>query len=277
MFGSITAVDAAAFERDGFVVKRGYFAADEVALMRAMIDGDAAIQRSAPKIAESDGGATALALWNHPGNDVLGAVARSTRVAGGAAALLGGEVYHYHSKVMMTMPGHGRRWEWHQDYGYWYQNGCLFPDMLSVALAVDPQSRVNGCMQLLKGSHHMGRIEHGRVAGQTGADVERVEHAMARFELVHCEMQPGDAVFFHANTLYASAANTTDQPRRLLICCYNKATNNPYKAHHHPQYTPLRQLPDTAVREAGAQQADKAAGAVREQDKDAGGKARKAG
>jgi len=276
MFGSITAADAAAFERDGFVVKRGYFAGDEVALIRAMIDNDPAIRRSVPKIADSDGGATALALWNHPGEDVLGAVARSARVAGGAAALLGGEVYHYHSKLMMTMPGHGSRWEWHQDYGYWYQNGCLFPDMLSAAVAIDPQTRANGCMQLLKGSQRMGRIEHGRVAGQSGADVERVEHAMERLEHVHCEMQPGDAVFFHANTLYASAANTTDQPRRLLICCYNKATNSPYKVHHHPQYTPLRQLPDSAVRQAGAQRSDKTAAAVRQAETDAAAKARKA-
>ena len=276
MFGTITAADAAAFARDGFVIKRGYFAADEVALMRAMIETDPAIQRNVLKIADSEGGATALALWNHPGNDVFGAVARSMRLAGGAEALLGGEAYHYHSKLTMKMPGHGGRWEWHQDYGYWYQNGCLFPDMLSVAVAVDPQTRANGCMQMLEGSHLMGRIEHGRVAGQTGADVERVERAMERLELVHCEMQPGDAVFFHANTLHASAANTTDKPRRLLICCYNKATNDPYKAHHHPQYAPLEKLPDAAVREAGLRRADEAARAFLHEQEDATTEARKA-
>ena len=276
MFGSITAADAAAFARDGLVVKRGYFAADEIALMRTMIESDPVIQRNMSKIADSDGGAAAVALWNHPGDDILGAVARSARVAGGAAALLDGEVYHYHSKLMMTMPGHGSRWEWHQDYGYWYQNGCLFPDMLSVAIAVDPQSRANGCLQMLRGSHRMGRLDHGRVAGQTGADVERVEQAIERLELVHCEMQPGDAVFFHANTLYASAPNTTDQPRRLLICCYNKAANNPSKVHHHPQYTPLQQLPDKAVRQAGTRKPGKPAGAVRQKDEDGNAEARKA-
>jgi ectoine hydroxylase-related dioxygenase (phytanoyl-CoA dioxygenase family) len=258
------------------VFKRGYFAADEVELMRAMIEGDPAIRRNVLKIADSEGGATALALWNHPGNDVFGAVARSKRVAGGAEALLGGEVYHYHSKLTMKMPGQGGRWEWHQDYGYWYQNGCLFPDMLSVAIAIDPQTRANGCMQVLKGSHLMGRIEHGRVAGQTGADVERVEQAMERLDLVHCEMAPGDALFFHANTLHASAANTTDKPRRLLICCYNKATNNPYKAHHHPRYTPLEQLPDAAVREAGLVQADEKARAFLGEEQDRTTDARRA-
>ena len=119
-------------------------------------------------------------------------------------------------------------------YGYWYQNGCLLPDMLSVAVALEPATRENGCMQVLAGSHKLGRLEHGRDGGQTGADPERVEQALKRLELVHCEMAPGDALFFHANTLHCSAANTSDKSRNLLICCYNNATNDPYKPHHHP-------------------------------------------
>ena len=78
------------------------------------------------------------------------------------------------------------------------------------------------------------------------------------------------------NTLHASAANTTDKPRRLLICCYNKATNNPYKAHHHPQYTPLEKLPDEAVRKAGLAQADEESRAFLHEDEDDTTEARKA-
>ena len=90
-------------------------------------------------------------------------------------AFLGGEVYHYHSKMILKEPRVGGAWEWHQDYGYWYQNGCLFPDMASCLIAIDPATRANGCLQVLRGSHRMGRIEHGRFGGQTGADPERVE------------------------------------------------------------------------------------------------------
>jgi ectoine hydroxylase len=122
---------------------------------------------------------------------------------------------------------------------------------VSVAIALEPATRENGCMQLLAGSHKVGHLEHGRVAGQTGADPERVEKLLERLKLVHCEMAPGDALFFHANTLHCSAANLSDQSRNLLICCYNKATNDPYKEHHHPRYTPLAKLPDEAVAQAG--------------------------
>ena len=36
-----------------------------------------------------------------------------------------------------------------------------------------------------------------------------------------------------------------------MICCYNAARNNPYLEHHHPQYTPLDKVPDSAILEAG--------------------------
>jgi hypothetical protein len=36
-----------------------------------------------------------------------------------------------------------------------------------------------------------------------------------------------------------------------MIVCYNAARNNPYKASHHPQYTPLTKVPDAAILEVG--------------------------
>ncbi len=257
-FDAITDADHAAFWEDGYVFKRGYLLAEEVELARETIRTDPSIAAHVLALSDAEGGSTDLALWNHPSEDVFGAIARCERVAGGAERLLGGEVYHYHSKLTMKRPGGGGRWEWHQDYGYWYQNGCLYPDMLSVAIALDPATRENGCMQVIKGSHKLGRIEHGRVAGQTGADMERVEQAMKALELVYCEMAPGDALFFHSNTLHCSAANLSPTRRNLLICCYNKATNNPYKAHHHPFYTPLTKLPDEAVLAAGVKATERA-------------------
>ena len=175
-FTHLDAADRAAFERDGYVFKRGMFTAAEVALCNRVIATDPAIQGSRLKVTDTRRAARPSSpCGNYQGDDVFGMIARCGRVAGGAEALLGVEAYHYHSKLTMKRPGGGGRWEWHQDYGYWYQNGCLWPDMLSVAVALELATRENGCMQVLKGSHKLGRIQHGRVAGQTGADPERVE------------------------------------------------------------------------------------------------------
>ena len=164
--------------------------------------------------------------------------------------LLGGEVYHYHSNLMLKEPRVGGAWECHQDYAYRYQNGCLLPDMASCMVALDPATRENGCLQVLRGSQRLGRLEHGRAGKQTGADPERVAVALQRFELVHVELAPGSAILFHSNLLHASGPNLSERPRWSIICCYNAAHNDPYKDSHHPRYTRLEKLPDDAIKRA---------------------------
>jgi ectoine hydroxylase-related dioxygenase (phytanoyl-CoA dioxygenase family) len=153
--------------------------------------------------------------------------------------------------MMLKEPKVGGAWAWHQDYGYWYHNGCLLPLMASCMIAVNDATRQNGCLQMLKGSQVMGRIEHINVGTQVGADPEGVEGAQNVFELVHCEMAAGDALFFDCNLLHRSDANRSDNPRWTLICCYNAARNNPYKESRHPRYTPLAKVPDSAIKKVG--------------------------
>ena len=115
-------------------------------------------------------------------------------------------------------------------------------------------------MQVLKGSHHMGRVEHVLSGEQAGAEMERVRAAMKRYELVYCVMKPGDALFFHSNVLHASARNDSEKPRWSMICCYNARSNDPYKDAQHPRYTPLKKVPDASIRKVGARRfADSAA------------------
>ncbi len=250
--GPMSDLQVKAFQQDGFVVIRGLLNAEETLLTLTAARQDEAIREHSMQVIDTKGRSTNLSLWNHPGDDIYGAICRSRRVVDSMEKLLGDEVYHYHSKLSAKQPKVGGAWEWHQDYGYWYQNGCLFPDLASVFIALDPATRENGCLQLLKGSHRMGRIEHGRFGSQTGADPERVEAAMKRMDLVYCEMEPGDAVFFHGNTLHSSDPNVSDHPRWGLICCYNTRSNDPYKESHHPNYTPLLKLDDSSIQAMGA-------------------------
>ena len=238
------------FKRDGFVLIEEFLDAEEVALLMEAAQGDATLAENAYGVEDASGRQTRLASWNHPSDDVFGALSRSRRVVDSMEQLLGGEVYHYHSKLMLKEPRVGGAWEWHQDYGYWYQNGCLLPDMGSCMVALDPATRENGCLQVLRGSQRLGRLEHGRAGKQTGADPERVAVALKRFELVHVELSPGSAILFHANLLHASGPNLSEQPRWSIICCYNTAHNDPYKDSHHPRYTRLEKLPDDAIKRA---------------------------
>ena len=97
-------------------------------------------------------------------------------------------------------------------------------------IAVDRASKGNGCLQVLKGSHKMGRLEHGLTGDQTGADLERVTVALEHFEVVYCEMAPGTALFFHSNLLHRSDPNESEDSRWALICCYSAASNPTFRA-----------------------------------------------
>ncbi len=197
---------------------------------------------------DATGRETKLALWNAAGEDLYSMFARSPQIVDRMEPCLGGEVYLYHMKMMLKEPQVGGAWEWHQDYGYWYHNGCLYPLMASCLIAVSRATRANGCLQVLRGSHLMGRIDHGKTGDQTGADLERVEAALARLELVYVECDPGDAIFFDSNLLHRSDANTADEPRWSLICCYNARRNDPYKDSRHPRYSPLAKVGEESIR-----------------------------
>jgi ectoine hydroxylase len=244
----------AQYHADGYTLARGVYSRDEIALLSRAAREDAELDKRSFGRADGEGGVVRLSLWNHPGDGIYGMFARGERLVRSCEKLLSGEVYHYHSKMILKDAKIGGAWAWHQDYGYWYQNGVIEPLLTSVFIAVDPCTRENGCLQVLKRSHKAGRINHVLTGDQAGADRERVDAMLARpdrFELVYVEMEPGDVLFFDANTLHRSDQNHSDHPRWSMICCYNAAVNDPYMDSHHPRYTPLNVVPDSAILSVG--------------------------
>ena len=244
----LNSLEVAQYQRDGFVIVRGLFERDEMFKLLSHAKGDEALTQSVYGRKDSSGQVTKLALQNEAGDDLYGMFARSPRMLDRVEQLLGEEVYLWHSKMMLKEPLVGGAWEWHQDYGYWYFDGCLTPDLLSVLISIDHAHKANGCLQVIRGSHLIGRIDHGKTVDQSGADLSRVQQALDRMELVWCECEPGDAIFFHSNVLHRSDQNTSPNARWSLICCYNTKSNSPLTVRKHPRYTPLDRVTDDAIR-----------------------------
>lgn len=238
------------YEDNGYVLLKEMMTPEEVELLGRAAREDRVLDQHSYGRADGEGGTIRLSLWNHPTDTIYGMVARSESIVGCAEQLLDDEVYHYHSKMIMKDAKVGGAWAWHQDYGYWYQNGLLFPDLTSAFIAVDRATKANGCLQVIRGSHKLGRMEHVLTGDQAGADLDRVNKVLERLELVYVEMDPGDVLYFHANLLHRSDQNKSDHPRWSMICCYNAAHNDPYKESHHPRYTPLAKVPDSEILKA---------------------------
>ena len=235
-----TKTDLETYNRDGYVVLRSFFSKAETELLyRLAIEDDTMSKKSFDRV-DASGLKTKLALWYALDDSIYSKFTCSQRIVEGVEMILNGKVAHYHSKLMQKEPKTGGAWEWHQDYGYWYKNnGFLLPEMLSVLTALTPSTKENGCLHMIRGSHKMGRVEHGFAGEQVGADMEKVTEALRIMPLDYLEMEAGDTAFFHCNTLHASAANLSEKPRWSIITAYNLASNKPYKDVHKCSYTPI--------------------------------------
>ncbi len=247
-----TAEQIAQYHEDGYLMVEDLFDAQEMELLLNIGRGDRVKSKLVDNPKDTSGRESKLWLTNDIDTPTIyNAICRSHRVAASMDDLMGAEMYLYHYKMMVKEPRVGGAWEWHQDYGYWYNNEALYPDMASCYIAVDRAYKGNGCLQVLKGSHKLGRIEHGTYGTQTGADPQRVALASKHMELVYCEMTPGTALFFHGNLLHRSDPNESEDPRWSLICCYN-AKHNPVRATPgHSEYRKLDHWDDSQVREVG--------------------------
>jgi len=178
-------------------------------------------------------------VWNDTaGDDVFAKVTRRAAIFDRLEYFFQDRIYVYHNKITLKYPG-VVGFRYHQDYAYWYDMGCLYPDMATVMIAVDPANRRNGCLKMIAGSHKLGRINHVFNDGvsDSGVDPDRLEQIEQVLEEDYLELDSGDIVIFHCNTLHGSDDNTSDSSRIALLGCYNTRHNNPYQSPHgHPFY-----------------------------------------
>lgn len=241
-----------AFHKDGYVVVKNFCSKPEIDKLYGTAVNDNAMRNNALDLNDQSGKKTKLSLWFTPGDDVFGYLTRSKKVVYSVAQLLDSDapVCHFHSKLMQKEPRVGGAWEWHQDYGYWYKNQFMFPDQLiSVMVALTHANRENGCLQVIKGSHKSGRVNHGFAGEQVGADMVMVNNALKTMELVYSELEAGDALFFHPNLLHRSEANLSEHPRWSIISCYSSQSNLAYNETSTSWHTPVDIVPDEAILE----------------------------
>ena len=123
-------------------------------------------------------------------------------------------------------PDSGDRTSWHHDLPFWPVRGT---QVVSVWIAFDRIDKDNGALEFIRGSNRWDKRFQPYSASEDGStvepfesgrddrhvpipdfDVERDQH-----ELISFDLEPGDALAFHALTVHASYPNTTrDRQRR---------------------------------------------------------------
>jgi phytanoyl-CoA hydroxylase len=129
----------------------------------------------------------------------------------------------HHNCVMTKHPLHGSLTNWHRDIRYW---SFEREDLVSVWFALGEERVENGALWFVPGSNRMvfdaGRFDEARFFRSDRADNAGVLRAAESPSLA-----PGDAVFFHCNTLHSAGKNQTDAVKFSLVYTYHGRSNAP--------------------------------------------------
>ncbi len=144
----------------------------------------------------------------------------------GARLLRSGKVNLLYDQLFVKEPGSGIPTPWHNDLPYWPLTGT---QVLTVWLAFDPIGPDNGGLEFFGASHKWrrryrpfyttddGRVSHFFHADENDDfdDLPDFETERRRHEILSWDMEPGDAVVFHALTVHGAPGNRRpDMPRR---------------------------------------------------------------
>lgn len=233
--------ERAAWSRDGFVLRRGCFDAEECA--RLLADAELAITRCRDAhavdrsqyflFADASGEQAMICAGLDHSGTAFEAMCRDPRLVDPAMQLFGTAQYIHHAKLMNKRAFEGTAWLWHQDYGYWQDMGSVRPDMCSVMVFLDRAALDNGCLLVIPGSHRGGRLPHRR-DGDTGGGLKQVflpAESVASLcrgrEPLPIEAAPGDVLWFDCNLAHASGHNLSPRHRRAAIVAFNADHNRP--------------------------------------------------
>lgn len=135
-----------------------------------------------------------------------------------------GKVNLLYDQLFVKQEGSGARTPWHNDLPYWPLTGT---QILTVWLALDPITPDNGALEIIRGSHKWGRRyrpfdsdDDGQVTKLFHADgvefdeLPDFEDERPRHHIMRWDMQPGDAIVFHALSVHGATGQARPDMRR---------------------------------------------------------------
>jgi phytanoyl-CoA hydroxylase len=214
------------FDRDGYIVIRGFLAPDELAGFKRELDRY--ITERVPQIPRTD---VYYEDRNKP--ETLKQMARikehdpyfadlinHPKWRGLAEALLADDAVPQELEWFNKPPRVGKFTPPHQD-GYYFM---LDPnEAATMWLALDPVDESNGCVRYIPGSHRKGLRPHGRTE-VLGFSQGITDYGDAdRKAEVPMVAEPGDLLVHHAVTVHRADGNQSERNRRSIGLIYYAA------------------------------------------------------
>ena len=129
----------------------------------------------------------------------------------------------HHNCLMTKHPRYGSLTGWHRDIRYW---SFAREDLVSVWFALGGESVDNGGLWFVPGSHVL-TLEASRYDAVKFFRTDLPDNAEVLAGAVSPVLTPGDAVFFHSNTLHSAGKNMSDAVKFSLVFTYHGGSNSP--------------------------------------------------
>jgi len=164
-----------------------------------------------------------LRVWEN--NDVFRHLATLSSIPNIAAQLVRSQKINLlYDQMFNLAPGSEDRTVWHHDLPYWPITGS---QVVTIWLAFDPVTEANGALEFIRGSHlwkerfqpiraddknnvkPFGASGSSNFVATPDFDAKRKD-----YDMVLVDLEPGDAVAFHALTVHSSRPNQTKTKER---------------------------------------------------------------
>ena len=129
----------------------------------------------------------------------------------------------HHNCLMTKHPRYGSLTNWHRDIRYWsFQR----EDLVSVWFALGEENVDNGALWFVPGSHRTV-FEPDRFDGARFFRADLADSAEILATAESPRLEPGDAVYFHCNTLHSAGRNLSNAVKFSLVYTYHGRSNAP--------------------------------------------------
>ncbi len=129
----------------------------------------------------------------------------------------------HHNCMMTKQPGYSSVTLWHQDNRYWSFD---VENLVSVWLALGDETKDNGCLRVIPGSHKLD-LPPGRFDAAKFLRPELAENKQLLSAAQAVSLRKGDVLFFHSRLFHAAGRNLTEQTKFSLVFTYHEAANRP--------------------------------------------------
>lgn len=246
------------FNEEGYILLTSLFNREEAELMKSRLPLVQAQERS--EVVREKNGAVRTVFAAHKFDKIFERVSKHPRLIDPARQLLGSDVYMHQFKINAKEAFNGDVWQWHQDFGTWYQDdGMPTARAMNVAVFLDDVNEFNGPLMFIPKSHKEGRVKASHDVTTTSyplwtLDNKKVAELVEKGGIVAPKGPAGSVLIFQSTLVHASSPNLSPWDRNTLYVTTNSVENKITKFERpdhiaHRDFTPIETLSDNCLEE----------------------------